>query len=650
MNEEIEEAGAAKALKHYVPLYIAHLAQIAMLRAGKPLHSSEVRDAIASEINISTEYLRQQLRLSNLFVFSKHRWELHWRFGASYSSIEGVLSEALASLGYPASLSDLSLWLSQAGKGNIEQVVEIVRGLLATRTHVFWEVSEGKFGLRSWLPDLSSYNEDDVIADNFFGEEDRVKQLLQRVDEMSLDWSLPLSEVCKKAIDGLGQALSHHEIVLTCWRGRNREQSGEEILRELFSSAGLHVISPGYWCTDSLIEQMRQIASEEDRYASKFMQEVLSDPDKAMKRAYAIIKRSKVRPLPITSEDWDELVAWMRTRDEPAQIHVMLSEALEIDPTHEAYYPTLYEVHERLSKDVRFVRLGNHKWWLKEKIPEWVNVIPEELVPVPPSAPSAQGLQAVEVELPDEALEPDLLKWVYEPKYEDVGEPASVSSIPKSKRSTLIPLPYHHIASGTMKLRQIDRWLFHGDEKLQHYIAVDENGNEFAVWVNMEKGIMFGFKGWYEARGIGAGAVVRVEVMRNSDRIMVSWDGKYDSHLHMPTGRMQQLLNYSRQEVVMRASILELMQSLIMPFYEGGMHFIRLWAEVNLLRRTSKRLIASNLSIYACFGKHPEREGYWVYDYERSSEGIRREKRKLVERLLKQSSEGQDNKLSWRRS
>lgn len=641
MSEGVMEVSPTEALSSYVPYYVAHMAQLALLKAGKPLHSAEVRNAISGEVDISTEYLRQQLRLSEFFIFAKHRWELRWRFDAPHSSLEGMISEALKCLGYPVSLDELSIWLSQAGKGSVEQVSEIVRGLLMTRTHSFWEVGEGKFGLRYWLPDLSGGDEDDVIADNFFGEEERIKQLLWRVDELSLDWNLSLDEVCQRMIDGLGQPLSHHEMVLICWRGRNHKLDGESILRELFSSAKLRVISPGYWFTDGLIERLRQMVLEESKRASEFTREVLSDLNKAMNRAQAIVKRSKVRPLPITSEDWDELVAWLRERSEPARIDILLSEALEIDPTHEAYYPTLYEVHRRLSSDARFIRLGNHKWWLKEKIPEWVKVIPESLIPVPPKGLLAQEPQAVEIELPDEALEPDLLKWVNAPKYEDVGEPVSVQSVPKSKRSTIIPVPYHHIIAGTMKLRQIDMGLFRGSEMLQHYTAIDESGDEFPVWVNLESGLMFGFKEWYERRGISAGAVVKVEVKNQHGKMMLSWDGKYDSHLHMPAGRLRQLLSYSHQEVVMKASILELMQSLIMPFYDDGIHFIRLWAEINLLRRVSKRLIASNLSLYACFERHPTREGYWVYDYERGSEGIRQEKRKLVERLLRQMAQGQ---------
>lgn len=638
MDEGVKEVSASEVLSSYVPYYIAHAAQAALLKAGKPMRSAEIRDAISSEVDLSAEYLRQQLRLSGFFVFARRRWELRWRFDAPHSSVEGMISEALRCLGYPASVDELSVWLSDAGKGDVEQVRDVVKGLLTTRQHTFWEVSEGKFGLRDWLPDLSSGDEDDVIADNFFGEEERIKQLLRRVDELSLDWDLPLGEVCQRVIDELVQPLSHHEIVLICWRGRNRELSGEDALRELFNAGKLYVISPGYWCTERLVEQLRQMALDESEKASKFMREVLIDLDKAMRRAEAVAKRSKVQPLPITSEDWDELIAWLRTRDKPVRIDVLLSEGLEIDPTHEAYYPTLYEVHMRLSSDARFVKLGSHKWWLREKIPEWVNAIPPSLIPVPPKSLSAQEPQVIELELPDEALEPDLLRWVNEPKYEDVGEPVSVQGVPKSKRSTLVPVPYHHIVAGTMKLRQIDMGLFSGSEKLQYYIAVDDEGNEFSVWVNIESGLMFGFKEWYERKGVGAGAVVKIEVRDQRDRMMVTWDGKYDSHLHMPVGRLRQLLSYSQQEVVGRASVLELMQSLIMPFYDDGIHFIRLWAEINLLRRVSKRLIASNLSLYACFKKHPTKDGYWLYDYERSSEGIRQEKRKLIERLLRQSA------------
>lgn len=633
----INDGGASNVLSRYVSLYISHLAQAALLNSGRPMHTYEVKDAIANEVEVSVDYLRRELHSSAALVFHKRHWELRWRLEAPHSPIEGILESILKSLGYPVVIEKLCEWVSSAGKGDVGTTAEIVPGLLRARKETFWEVSDGEFGLREWLPDFSSCNEEDVIADNFFGEEERIRKLLERVDEFALDWDAGLKEVCRKLIDRLGMPLPHREIILICWRGLKRSGDAEAIFRELLKGEGLHIISQGYWCTDSLIEKLRGLALEQSKEMGEVAEKTRKDLNRLVKRAYSIAQRTRAQPLPITSEDWDNLIDWLK--DRPARLDVILSEWLELDPTNEAYLPTLYELRERMAKDVRFISLGNHRWWLRERVPSWVAATPRELLPEPPRAHLKEdGTHAIEIELPDSALEPELLQWINAPEYEDVGEPVSVQSVPKGKRTALIPVPYHHIVAGTMRIRHIDRWLFHDDDMVQYYIATDDEGSEFPVWVNLESGLMFGLKEWYKRHGVVVGAVIKVE--RDSDRLKLTWDGKYDRHLHIPSSRVNQLINYAKQEAVIKASVLELMQSLVMLFYEDGIHFIRLWSEINILRRTSKRLIASNLSLYSCFIRHPKRSDYWLYDYERSAEGIRQEKRRLVERLLKQGVRG----------
>jgi len=621
----------------HVSLYVTHLAQQVLLNCGKPLHTHEIVKELSSEVTLSPEYLRRLLHRSDNFVFHRRRWELRWRYEAREASLEGVVSSLLSALGYPISINEICKWLSEVGKGEADTLTNRLLGLLRSRKETFWEVSEGRFGLRSWLIDTSVMDENTVIADSFFGREEEVKDLLRRADELAIDFSLPLNEVCQRLIDGLSKPLSHAEITLICWRGLNYKPTAEEVLGELFSAPNLRVLSPGYWCTDTVIEKLRRLAEEASK-EKEAIARMFEDVDKMLKRAKALISRPKApSPIVINSEDWDDMLNWLREKGSPTRIDVILLEAFELDHTDTAYLPTLHELHDRLSKDVRFVNVGNHRWWLREALPKHIQSIPDELLPKTLNVEGALKRGVFDIELPDEALEPDLLRWVNEPEYEDVGEPVKLQLAPKVKRSTAIPIPHHHIVAGTMKLREIDKPMFGDEAKLQYYIAKDEHGLEFPVWVNMETGLVFGFKEWYEQRGIGPGALVKLEVVRGVGELKLTWNKKYDRHLHLPSGRVNQLLSYARQEAVARATVVELMQSIIMPFYEEGVHFLRLWAEVNFLRRTSKRLIASILSLYACFTRHPQREGYWLYEYERSAEGIRREKRKLVERLIRQT-------------
>ena len=80
-------------------------------------------------------------------------------------------------------------------------------------------------------------------------------------------------------------------------------------------------------------------------------------------------------------------------------------------------------------------------------------------------------------------------------------------------------------------------------------------------------------------------------------------------------------------------SLFELLQN-IMREHSNGAELPTLWAEVNMVRRTSKRLMASVLSGYNCFyfkqrGAH---QMLWRFDADKLDQGFKRNKRKFVRR------------------
>jgi len=70
-----------------------------------------------------------------------------------------------------------------------------------------------------------------------------------------------------------------------------------------------------------------------------------------------------------------------------------------------------------------------------------------------------------------------------------------------------------------------------------------------------------------------------------------------------------------------------------MQEHHSGVDFIRLWSEVNIVRRTSKRLVASLLSGYHCFyARQRGKNWLWRFDANRVDQGFMRQKRKFVRR------------------
>jgi hypothetical protein len=80
-------------------------------------------------------------------------------------------------------------------------------------------------------------------------------------------------------------------------------------------------------------------------------------------------------------------------------------------------------------------------------------------------------------------------------------------------------------------------------------------------------------------------------------------------------------------------SLFELLQT-IMHEHNNGMELPSLWAEVNMVRRTSKRLLVSVLSGYHCFyfKQRGPKQILWRFDADRLDQGFMRNKRKYVRR------------------
>ncbi|GAG52531.1 unnamed protein product, partial [marine sediment metagenome] len=75
--------------------------------------------------------------------------------------------------------------------------------------------------------------------------------------------------------------------------------------------------------------------------------------------------------------------------------------------------------------------------------------------------------------------------------------------------------------------------------------------------------------------------------------------------------------------------VLQIMQRLAAG-HEKGVPFMTLWAEVNVARRTTRRVVASNLVSYHCFYQRPANSDTWVFDERKITQGRKKTKRKYL--------------------
>jgi hypothetical protein len=185
----------------------------------------------------------------------------------------------------------------------------------------------------------------------------------------------------------------------------------------------------------------------------------------------------------------------------------------------------------------------------------------------------------------------------------------------------------HHHRAGTIKLRRLDEEFFGVSSAFTRLNISSENG-ALEAWASRESGLIYGLENWYQERTPASGGVLLFA--REGNNFSVKIDAP-DKLAHLSGHRAEELEDL--RETANYISLFELLQT-VMREHGGGMELPTLWAEVNVVRRTSKRLLCSVLSGYHCyyFKQRGPKQILWRFDADRLDQGFKRNKRKYVRR------------------
>ncbi|MFQ5810918.1 MAG: hypothetical protein ACE5JM_14975, partial [Armatimonadota bacterium] len=215
----------------------------------------------------------------------------------------------------------------------------------------------------------------------------------------------------------------------------------------------------------------------------------------------------------------------------------------------------------------------------------------------------------------DTGIGPDLAARVHDPENEDICEEDEVSikrgyKPPEQVRHVLL---YHHLQAGTLKVRQIDRNVLPEEPRVVRITLEYAEGEEHVVWMDNEVGLLHGLGDWYARYVPGPGAIVRLVPTSDPLRLRLVYDGEADTAAHVDEARLKELLALRDEAQKSQMSMYEIVSTLL-PHHESGARFETLVAEANVVRRTTKRLVASALSSYHCFRPQDEKSGIWRFD------------------------------------
>lgn len=330
-------------------------------------------------------------------------------------------------------------------------------------------------------------------------------------------------------------------------------------------------------------------------------------------------------PIEVKSSDIDKMVKKILASEASITATKLLEEFYEITPTVKTFPDDLASLMDGLKERKEVLWLGGDRFNKPGVVPEIVDTIKDFFTFEQTDVKDDEG-EFVDAELNDDGLSSTLRKLLNHPLAMDVND-EDVAAAPKQlPESIRCVLKSAHRELGTFPMSQIPMGWIPSGPKHQEIILRDDRGQEIQVWANMEDRLLFGFIDWFYEQEVESGSVFSLTQTPRANVFDFVWLDQTDPVVFITKQRMEELRDL--QGRVEGLSNFDVVRE-VMSHWPKGADFLTLLWEVNVVRRVSRRLVASLLSSYACFY---QRSGspVWHYDAKKVEQGFDKTKRKFV--------------------
>lgn len=608
-----------------------------LLRVGRGLKNSDLQSA-AEGFTLSRDVLRDGLHDSKRVALHGREWDLKLRLEAAARPrdertrrpLENTLDELLSTVGKPLPVPVIVRELANMRSVLPETIRDTVGYVLkSTRTAI--EVAPNSYLSTSFTLDASPPREDILIRESKL-EADPAFALLRERDFSGLIGSL--ADKVTLVLQAANQPISQKLLGYLLWKHDPRNFDAQQLAATLGDRKQFYSFAGGLVTTQGQLPRWKAA-----------LQNYVADLGHAAVQALDVntLLRQRLTPEQIIvprAEDMEEIRKAARTALHPISIVNALIDTLEMEPDDPSFVPTLQGLNDALRRSPEFLPAGVGRFLLRETVPDYVGATPESLRPVHLSIRSTESDEPLDVEMSDEGLEGDAPDFVHAPQWEDVSEEVEVKLPRRTGAETYDSLDYtvlyHHYQAGTLKLRRQDEDFFMLQAALAripitatHTDGEETTTDKISAWISRESGLIYGLGEWYESRIPQSGGVLHFSrgVGGNIDLTV----GAPDKLTYLDEERVAEL--ESLQERSAYLSLYDLLQSVMLEHTQGA-ELPTIWAEVNAVRRTSKRLVCSVLSAYHCFyfKQRGPKQILWRFDEGKMDQGFKRNKRKFVRR------------------
>lgn len=330
-------------------------------------------------------------------------------------------------------------------------------------------------------------------------------------------------------------------------------------------------------------------------------------------------------PIEIKSDDVDKMIKRILDSDTTITATSLLESFYEITPSVKTFPDDLANVKSGLVKSGKVWWVGGDRFRQPKSAPDFIEDVPPFFA-FENTANLDEENEYVDAEINDDGLSSTLRRLLNHPLALDVLDEEATPAPKQQPEMVRLVLKSIHRELGTFPMAQLPTGWLDTDPEIQELMLVDNQGRELQVWANNKARLLFGLIEWFLEQPVESGAVFSLTKTAKPNVLEFEWLDQTDPVVFISSQRMEELRNVAAEAE--GKSTLELLQA-VMAHWPKGADFLTILWELNVVRRVSRRMVASLLTTYQCFY---QRSGspVWHYDAKKNELGFDKTKKKFI--------------------
>ncbi len=607
--------------------YLATRVHQFLISYGEPARLGDIAQGLADD-GVTPNLARYALtQYPSRFIQVDRRWDVRTRYLDRQRPTSKLLEEIVATYDSPIAAWDaaheLGMVINRSAEGTRPMVERLMKSS-GTYMPLVESGNEIKYGLTSWMLDIRDeyHGETDILFYNYLPAE-----AAQAYDGVKADWEsdpVAASLAVIAATPGAAPKVVNNRLLLyVAWKALQEDFVATDIFSALATSGQFFWLPGHRWTDEAGIAALRaKLAAMAEQVAEMPEEEELS--------------AEVSTPLTIKAADFNEMARIVGAANSATSVTQLLEDVYQISAGERTFAQDHAVLMAALRGQAdRFLWVGYDRFRAAGSLPPFIGQIPESLqFPVVPQIPD-HNEDLLDQIIDDEGFERGLDRDIRNAIAMDVGDqdPPEMTLFPGGEqaesRSLRLILKAHHKEIGTFPLCQVPYGFFTTEPSVIELTLRDARGAEHQVFADYETQLIYGIGLFdlYETISADSGAIFSLERTAVPGEFRFVNNNETDENFYITPDRLEQLQSYRGEIESGPATSTHDIVRYILEHSNQAMSFFSLLAEVNIVRRTTRRQLASILSAWSAFVL---KGGLWNYDPKKSASGFNKNKRKYV--------------------